>query len=308
MKRVPFCVVSCLFLVLIVSGTAIAQTTTITYHLHKETNNGCPRALLTGNPEPTSTFTQSANLQNTTASPVTFEHFCAPAIPGTIPGGSTVNLYIWMQKTANFGVIYPYFKLWLEGDPSVGNRLLCSGTGATALPMTTLSKMTVPCTIGSETAIGSQYFGLDVGYSIGTVVGNHAEYIKAYYEGTFNGNYDSTLVVPRPLSITSLSPTSGPAGTPVTIGGTRFGATQGTSTVKFSNGGSGITGTPTSWSDTSIVVPVPCGAATGPVTVTANATSNGITFTAGACISGLSPTSGAAGTSVTISGQKFGTS
>src|SRR5207249_5098731 len=79
-----------------------------------------------------------------------------------------------------------------------------------------------------------------VGYSIGTVVGNHAEYIKAYYEGTFNGNYDSTLVVPRPLSITSLSPTSGPAGTAVTIAGTRFGATQGTSTVKFSNGGSGL--------------------------------------------------------------------
>jgi hypothetical protein len=54
-------------------------------------------------------------------------------------------------------------------------------------------------------------------------------------------------------TITTLSPSSGLVGTPVTITGTNFGATQGTSTVMF-----GATpGTPTSWSDTQIAVPVP---------------------------------------------------
>ena len=55
-------------------------------------------------------------------------------------------------------------------------------------------------------------------------------------------------------AITSLSPTSGAVGASVTITGTNFGSTQGTSTVTFN----GTTATTiTSWSATSIVVPVP---------------------------------------------------
>ena len=77
-------------------------------------------------------------------------------------------------------------------------------------------------------------------------------------------------------SITSLSPTSGNVGTSVTIAGTNFGATQGTSTVKFN----GVTATPTSWGASSIVVPVPAGAGTGAVMVTVGGqASNGVTFT-----------------------------
>ena len=52
-------------------------------------------------------------------------------------------------------------------------------------------------------------------------------------------------------NITSLSPTTGAAGTSVTITGTNFGATQGSSTVTFN----GTAATPTSWSATSITVP-----------------------------------------------------
>jgi hypothetical protein len=64
-------------------------------------------------------------------------------------------------------------------------------------------------------------------------------------------------------------------GTSVTITGTLFGATQGTSTVTFA----GVAGSPTSWSNTSIVVPVPSGAISGNVVVTvAGATSNGLPF------------------------------
>ena len=79
-------------------------------------------------------------------------------------------------------------------------------------------------------------------------------------------------------SIKSLSPTSGPVGTSVTITGTNFGATQGTSSVTFN----GATTTPTSWSAASIVAPVPSGATTGNVVVTVGGVaSNGVNFTVG---------------------------
>jgi hypothetical protein len=73
-----------------------------------------------------------------------------------------------------------------------------------------------------------------------------------------------TVPAVTPPSLTSLTPTSGAVGTSVTIAGTDFGATQGTSTVLFN----GTAATPTSWGATSIVVPVPGAATTGPVVVT----------------------------------------
>jgi hypothetical protein len=77
-------------------------------------------------------------------------------------------------------------------------------------------------------------------------------------------------------SIASLSPNTGAVGTSVTITGTNFGVTQGTSTVTFS----GTAGTPTSWSATSITVAVPAGATTGNVVVTVSGVaSNGVSFT-----------------------------
>ncbi len=79
-------------------------------------------------------------------------------------------------------------------------------------------------------------------------------------------------------AITSLSPSMGSVGTTMTIAGAFFGATQGPSTVTFN----GVVASPTSWTNTSIVVPVPSGATTGPVVVTvATIPSNGMTFTVG---------------------------
>ena len=104
-------------------------------------------------------------------------------------------------------------------------------------------------------------------------------------------------------AISSLSPDSGPEGTSVEITGTSFGATQGTSSVTFN----GTAATPSNWSDASITVPVPAGAATGDVVVTAGGqASNGVAFTVTPAISGLNPTSGSEGTSVEITGTSFG--
>lgn len=130
-------------------------------------------------------------------------------------------------------------------------------------------------------------------------------YVVVTAGGTASNGMNFTVTAAAP-SITSLNPTSGTIGTVVTITGTNFGATQGTSTVKFN----GIAGTPTSWSATSIVVPVPAGATTGTVVVTVGGiASNGVNFAltvAGPSIISLNPVSGLVGTAVTITGVNFG--
>jgi RHS repeat-associated protein len=79
-------------------------------------------------------------------------------------------------------------------------------------------------------------------------------------------------------SITSISPTSGPVGTLVTIAGSNFGATQGTSTIALN----GTTATLVSWASTSIAALVPSGASSGSFSVAVNgtpATSSSFTVT-----------------------------
>src|SRR5207249_4464136 len=84
-------------------------------------------------------------------------------------------------------------------------------------------------------------------------------------EGNLVGQNDGILlryslaVAPATLTLT---PASGFIGTSVTVHGSNFGATQGTSTATFNGVNAG---TATSWSDTQIVVVVPFGATTGPV-------------------------------------------
>src|SRR6266851_4522424 len=112
---------------------------------------------------------------------------------------------------------------------------------------------------------------------------------------------------PPAPSIASLNPVSGVIGTSVTLTGTNFGETQGTSTVTFN----GIAATATSWSATSIAASVPAGATSGNVVVTVGSVaSNGVSFMVtipAPSVTSFNPTSGAAGTAVTISGANFGT-
>ena len=85
-----------------------------------------------------------------------------------------------------------------------------------------------------------------------------------------------TYAQAQPPQISNLTPISGAVGTLVTIAGTNFGATPGTSTVTFN----GTTATPSSWSASSVTVPVPSGATTGNVVVTVGGvSSNSVSFT-----------------------------
>lgn len=79
-------------------------------------------------------------------------------------------------------------------------------------------------------------------------------------------------------TINSLTPTSGPAGTSVTVRGVNFGATQGASTLTFN----GLAASPTSWGDGSVTALVPQYATTGPVVVTVGGVaSNSVVFAVG---------------------------
>src|SRR5581483_10168825 len=105
-------------------------------------------------------------------------------------------------------------------------------------------------------------------------------------------------IAPRIISLTR---SSGPANSPVTIVGTSFGSAQGTVTFN------GTSLTPANWSDSSIDITIPAGSGSGNIAVTANGvTSNSVPFTVTAGIRGLSPEIGPVGTVVTISGAGFG--
>ncbi len=86
-------------------------------------------------------------------------------------------------------------------------------------------------------------------------------------------------------TITSMTPTSGPVGIVVTLVGTNFGASQGSSTVSL-NGTSAVV---TSWSSTSITGLVPTGATSGTFAVTVSAqAANSPSFTVTSLPSGWS--------------------
>src|SRR5436190_22577514 len=77
-------------------------------------------------------------------------------------------------------------------------------------------------------------------------------------------------------AITAISPDSGVPGSIVTIVGSGFGASAGSSSVTFN----GAIATPKKWSDTSITVVIPAGAISGPVLVSvAGVASNSVKFT-----------------------------
>jgi hypothetical protein len=142
-------------------------------------------------------------------------------------------------------------------------------------------------------------------------VGSHT--ITASYAGDSNYNISTSpnltqTVKAGPPTIASLTPNFGPTGSLITITGTNFGSSQGSSTVKFYNG---VTATPcgTCWSSTSITVAVPSAATTGNVVVTVSGVaSNGSPFTVlpTPSITGLSSASGGVGVSIVIGGTNFG--
>ncbi len=169
----------------------------------------------------------------------------------------------------------------------------------------TFSSLTSPDGV-TWTAMGSQTVTMAQNVYIGMAVSSAAN--TTFATGTFDNVSVSTPTTPAPV-ISSLSISEGPVGTPVTITGTGFGASQGTSLVMLSD----AQVTVNSWSNTSISVTIPSGAVSGPMAVYVGPTfnaSNALNFTIASqitpVISNLAPSSNAIGASVTIIGSGFG--
>jgi hypothetical protein len=126
--------------------------------------------------------------------------------------------------------------------------------------------------------------------------------IFAFTHGRGAWMYDPNAV-DNPPTITGFAPTNGPAGTSVTISGTKF---NNATAVQF--GGMNAAGFIVN-SSTEIVATVPVGAASGPITVVtpAGTATSATSFTVSAMpsITAFAPVAGNAGTVVTISGANF---
>ena len=270
------------FSLVTLTALAPAYSQTATYHLHREASPTAGRFQLnTPQPESAILAVQSAQLRNQGAGEYLIKEFDSaaanlPGIAGAIPSGSTVSVLLWMRKTDTFGTLFPRAKLLVN---SAAGAQLCVATGSAALTIT-LTPISLTCTTSSQVAMAvNDRFYLWVGTSMTAGPGNKALFAELDIEGTPGGNYDSLITVPLPVAapaVSGLTPASGGAGTSVTIAGSGFGATQGSSTVTFN----GTAATPTSWSASSIAAPVPSGASTGPVVVRVGTlNSNGVTFT-----------------------------
>ena len=182
----------------------------------------------------------------------------------------------------------------INGNPSNGVpfTVLTDTLTSSANPSSYGGSVTFTATFSVSGLTGSVTF-MDNGTQIGTgtitgttasyttsslVIGTHS--ITASWPGnsTYPAITSNTVsqYIQNTAAIYSLSPTSGVIGTSVTIAGTNFGASQGTSMVTFN----GTAATITNWSATSITAVVPSGATTGNVMVTVNGNaSNGAPFT-----------------------------
>jgi hypothetical protein len=177
------------------------------------------------------------------------------------------------------------------GSPGTPVIIAGSNFGATQGQSVTFNGISATISAWTSTSISAY---VPAGATTGNVVVTTSEYQAS------NG-----VSFTVPLIVTGLNTNSAPVGVAVSITGTGFGASQGTSAVSFN----GTAATVTNWSATGITATVPLGATTGNLVVTVSgASSNGIAFTVlpSPAIGSLSPTSGSVTTSVLISGTGFG--
>lgn len=189
-------------------------------------------------------------------------------VPTGAPSGTgtvivTVN-NIPSEGSAQFTVINPIIASLVPPAGEVGGTIAVNGSGFGAVQNGVVSFNGVTASVQSWSD----------GLVEVTVPSASSGPLTVSNDGVISNSM--TFTVSSAVAITSVSPSSGVVGTPVTISGSGFGATQSSSVVEIG----GVPVSATSWSNSQIVVTVPSNALTGPVTVTvAGITATGPTFT-----------------------------
>ena len=241
--------------------------------------------------------TSTVTFNGTEATPT---NWSSTSITAAVPEGATTgDVVVTVDGTASVGASFTV-------TPAIGSLSPVAGPEGTTVEITGTSfgamQGTSTVTFNGTEATPTNWSSTSITAAVpeGATTGNVVVTV-----GGEASNGVSFTVGTDPV-ISGLNPDSGPAGTSVVITGANFGASQGTSTVTFN----GVTALPSTWSDTSITVPVPATAATGPVVVTVGGqVSNGETFTVtlpAPSITGLDPALGRVGAPVAISGENFG--
>jgi RHS repeat-associated protein len=186
------------------------------------------------------------------------------------PGSASVTLPYWVKLVRSGSTFYGY----TSADGSTWTQMGSSQT----ISMSTNILVGLAVTSGSATSFATATFD-NVSVTVGST----------------------------PF-VTGISPNLGGAGASVTIAGSNFGATQGTSTVTFNTTNAT---TITSWNNAQVIATVPSGATTGLVTVTVGGVQSpsSSTFTViNPTITSLTPPAAQALSFITISGSGFGAS
>jgi hypothetical protein len=228
-----------------------------------------------------------------------------------VPSGATTgNVVVTVEGRASNGLLFtvtgagqsPTITLLNPTSGPPGSPVTITGTNFGATQAQGNSTVTFNGTLATPTSwsLTSIMTTVPTGATTGNVV--------VTVGGQASNGVMFTLTAPPPApGITNLNPNSGVVGAAIMINGTNFGATRGNSTVTFD----GIMTTPTSWSATSIMAPVPAGATTGNVVVTVGGqASNAVLFTVttpppAPVITNLNPNSGLVGASIMINGMNF---
>jgi YD repeat-containing protein len=210
-----------------------------------------------------------ATVNGVASNGVTFTVDATPTITGISPGTGAAGTVVTLTGT-NLGDSADYIQVSFSGataTPAIANEnSLTAAVPSNALPGTV-----------SVTVNANGYSSNGIGFT----------------------------VIATPI-ISSLNPNSGVSGTSVSISGTNFGSSQGSSTVTFN-------GVPaasiTSWGTTAISAVPPSNATTGPVVVVVNSISststNNVFTVINPAIGSVVPPAGAPGSVVTINGSGF---
>jgi Glucodextranase, domain B/IPT/TIG domain len=215
----------------------------------------------------------------------TTSSWSATGISAVVPSGATTgNIVVTVSGVASNGtefnvVTTPQIAGMSPTLGGVGTNVWISGSNFGS----TQGSSTVSFNGVAATPASWSNTGLSVPVPSGATTGN----IVVTVGGVASNG--ATFTVNGPV-IAGLSSQLGAVGDSVTVYGTNFGAAQGGSTVTFN----GVAAAATDWNSMTIVVPVPTGATTGPITVTVSgASSSSSTFTVGSpdTITGVSITS-----------------